>query len=119
MTHVLVQDNACVPFVVDQHPVGAFGTDAADKSFRVAVCPGTTGRAFNDVNTLGSEHGAPPIPRRHTHQTGAPKPPEPLLHYPRNDRFITRGTDAPLRPEGAQTKHSCVIGKAYVLREPF
>ena len=49
MTHVLVQDGLCVSFVVDQHPVGAFGADAADKSFRVAVCPGRMGRIFTTV----------------------------------------------------------------------
>jgi hypothetical protein len=46
MAHVLVKDGAGVSFVVDQHPVGAFSAHAADKPFRVAVCPGATGRTF-------------------------------------------------------------------------
>jgi hypothetical protein len=57
VAHVLVKDGAGVLFVVDQHPVGAFGADAADESFRVAVRPGTTGRAFDDVDTFGGEDG--------------------------------------------------------------
>lgn len=46
MAHVLVEDGAGVSFVVDQHPVGAFGADAADESFCVAVCPGGYGEGF-------------------------------------------------------------------------
>jgi hypothetical protein len=53
--------------------------------------------------TVMSERGCrsppTPVPQRHTLQTGAPKPPEPVLHYPRNDRFITPGTTAPFRSE--------------------
>ena len=46
MAHVLVQDGVGVSFVVDQDPVGAFGADAADESFRVAVSPGVSGEGF-------------------------------------------------------------------------
>src|SRR5689334_17549822 len=45
--------------------------------------------------TVMSERGCrsppTPVPQRHTLQTGAPKPPEPVLHYP--------GTTASLPPE--------------------
>jgi hypothetical protein len=47
MAHVLVKDGAGVSFVVDQHPVSAFGADAADESFRAAVRPGCRGRALD------------------------------------------------------------------------
>jgi hypothetical protein len=57
MAHVPVQHGVGVSFVVDQHPVGAFGADAADESFRVAVRPGCPGRAFDDVDTFGGEDG--------------------------------------------------------------
>jgi hypothetical protein len=35
VAHVLVEDGSGVSFVVDQHPVGAFGADAADEPFRI------------------------------------------------------------------------------------
>ena len=57
MTHVLVQDGLCVSFVVDQQPVGAFGADAADKSFRVAVCPGRARRDLDHGDAFGGEDG--------------------------------------------------------------
>jgi hypothetical protein len=49
MTHVLVQDDAGVPSVVDQHPIGAFGTDAADEPFREAVRPSVRGGIFTTL----------------------------------------------------------------------
>ena len=39
VVHVLVEDGSGVSFVVDQHPVGAFGADAADEPFRITVRP--------------------------------------------------------------------------------
>jgi hypothetical protein len=49
MAHVLVENDAGVSFVVDQQPVGAFGADAADEPFRVAVRPGRTGGIFTTL----------------------------------------------------------------------
>jgi hypothetical protein len=49
MAHVLVENGAGVSFVVDQQPVGAFGADAGDEPFRVAVRPGRTGRDLDHV----------------------------------------------------------------------
>jgi hypothetical protein len=49
MAHVLVDNGAGVSFVVDQQPVGAFGADAGDEPFRVAVRPGRTGRDLDHV----------------------------------------------------------------------
>jgi hypothetical protein len=43
MAQVLVEGGAGVLLVVDQHPVGALGADAADEPFRVAVRPGVRG----------------------------------------------------------------------------
>jgi hypothetical protein len=57
MAHVLVENGAGVSFVVDQQPVGAFGADAADKPFRVAVRPGRTGRDLHNVDAFGGEDG--------------------------------------------------------------
>ncbi len=49
MAHVLVENGAGVSFVVDQQPVGAFGADAADEPFRVAVRPGVRGGIFTTL----------------------------------------------------------------------
>jgi len=57
MVHVLVENGAGVSFVVDQQPVGAFGADAADEPFRVAVRPGRTGRDLHNVDAFGGEDG--------------------------------------------------------------
>jgi hypothetical protein len=43
VANVAVEDAAGVSFVVDQHPVGALGADAADQPFRVAVAWGVRG----------------------------------------------------------------------------
>lgn len=49
VAHVLVEDGSGVSLVVDQHPVGAFGADAADESFRIAVRPGVRGGILTTV----------------------------------------------------------------------
>ena len=46
MAHVLVEDGAGVSLVVDQHPVGAFGADAADESLPRSSSPGAYGEGF-------------------------------------------------------------------------
>ena len=57
MAQVLVENSVGVSFVVDQHPVGALGADAADESFRVAVRPGCAGRDLDHGDGFGAEHG--------------------------------------------------------------
>jgi hypothetical protein len=57
VANVAVEDAAGVSFVVDQHPVGALGADAADEPFRVAVRLGRAGRDLDHVDALGGEHG--------------------------------------------------------------
>ncbi|MGH3785191.1 MAG: hypothetical protein ACRDRG_01260 [Pseudonocardiaceae bacterium] len=42
MADVLIKNSVGVSRVVNQHPVGAFGADAADETFRVAVRPGVS-----------------------------------------------------------------------------
>ena len=55
VAHVLVEDGAGVSFVVDQHPVGALGADAADEPFRIAVRRGRLGMDLDDVDALGAK----------------------------------------------------------------
>jgi hypothetical protein len=50
MAHVLIKDSVGVSLVVAQQLVGAFGTDAAEESFRVAVRLGCAGRDLDDVD---------------------------------------------------------------------
>src|SRR6185312_17173341 len=57
MAHVLLKNSVGVSLVVDQQLVDAFGTDAADEAFRVAVRPGRAGRGLDDVDTYGGEDG--------------------------------------------------------------
>lgn len=57
MAHVLVENGVGMSFMVDQQPVGAFGADAADEPFRVAVRPGRTGRDLHNVDAFGGEDG--------------------------------------------------------------
>jgi hypothetical protein len=57
VAHVLVENGAGVLFVVDQHAVGAFGADAADEPFRVAVRLGCARRDLDDGDGFGAEHG--------------------------------------------------------------
>jgi hypothetical protein len=57
VANVSVEDAAGVSFVVDQHPVGALGADAADEPFCVAVRLGRACRDRDHVDALGGEHG--------------------------------------------------------------
>ena len=57
MVNVLSKNSVGVACVVNQHPVGAFGADAADEPFRVAVCSGRAGRNLDDVDAFGSKDG--------------------------------------------------------------
>jgi len=57
MADVLIKNRVGVSRVVNQHPVGAFGADAADEPFRVAVRPGRAGRSLDDVDAFRSEDG--------------------------------------------------------------
>ena len=43
MADVLIKNSVGVSRMVNQHPVGAFGADAVDEPFRVAVRPGVRG----------------------------------------------------------------------------
>ena len=57
VAHVLVEDGLGVSFVVDQHPVGAFGADAADEPVRIAVRPRRPRRDLDHGNAFGAEDG--------------------------------------------------------------
>jgi hypothetical protein len=57
MADVLIKNSVGVSRMVNQHPVGAFGADAADEPFRVAVRPGRAGRNLDDVDAFGGEDG--------------------------------------------------------------
>jgi hypothetical protein len=57
VAHVLVVDGSGVSFVVDQHPVGAFGADAADEPLRITVRPGCARRDLDHGNAFGVEDG--------------------------------------------------------------
>jgi len=57
MAAVLIKNSVGVSRVVNQHPVGAFGADAADEPFRVAVRPGCAGRNLDDVDAFRGEDG--------------------------------------------------------------
>jgi hypothetical protein len=57
MTDVLIKNHVGVACVVNQHSVGAFGADAADEPFRVAVRPGRAGRNLDDIDAFGGEDG--------------------------------------------------------------
>jgi hypothetical protein len=54
---VLSKNTVGVACVVNQHPVGAFGGDAADEPSRVVIRPGRAGRNLDDVNAFGSKDG--------------------------------------------------------------
>jgi hypothetical protein len=56
MADVLIKNHVGVACVVNQHPVGAFGADAADEPFRVAVRPGRARRNLDDVDAFGLDH---------------------------------------------------------------
>ena len=51
------EHGAGVALVVDQHPVGALGPDAADEPFGVAVRPGRPRWGLDDLDAFGGEHG--------------------------------------------------------------
>ena len=55
VAYVLVEDGAGVLFVVDQRPVGAFFTDAADESFCIAVGSRCAGRDLDYVEPFGDK----------------------------------------------------------------
>jgi len=57
VAHVLVEDGSGVSFVVDQHPVGAFGADAANEPFRITVRPGRPRMDLDHGNAFGAEDG--------------------------------------------------------------
>jgi hypothetical protein len=57
VAHVLVEDGSGVSFVVDQHPVGACGADAADEPLRITVRPGRPRRDLDRGNAFGVEDG--------------------------------------------------------------
>jgi hypothetical protein len=57
VAHVLVEDGSGVSFVVDRHPVGAFGADAADEPLRITVRPGCARRDLDHGNAFGVEVG--------------------------------------------------------------
>jgi hypothetical protein len=53
---VLAESGAGVSFVVDQHAVGAFGSDAADEPFGVTVGPRSLRWGPDHLDALGGEH---------------------------------------------------------------
>src|SRR5919198_979714 len=54
---VFAEDLPRVPFAVEQQPVGALLSDAADEPFRVAVRPGCPWRDLDDLHRFGGEDG--------------------------------------------------------------
>ena len=52
----LIKHRDGVAFVVDEHSVGAFGSDAAHESFGVAVGSGSAWWDLHDVDVLRGEH---------------------------------------------------------------
>jgi len=56
MALVFAEYGTGVSFVVDQHPVGALGPDAADEAFRVTVRLRGPRRRANDRHRFGGEH---------------------------------------------------------------
>jgi hypothetical protein len=57
VAHVPVKNSSGVSFVVDQQSVGAFGADAADEPFRVAVRLGRPRRDLDHGDAYGAEDG--------------------------------------------------------------
>jgi hypothetical protein len=53
---ICVEDRDGVRLVVDQHPVGALLSDAADEPLGVAVRPRRAGRDLDDLHVLAREH---------------------------------------------------------------
>jgi hypothetical protein len=57
VTFVRAEHATRVTLVVDQHPVGVFGADAADEPFGIAVRPRRPGWDLDDLHVLSGEHG--------------------------------------------------------------
>jgi hypothetical protein len=57
VTLVRAEDGTGMTLVVDQHPVGALGPDAADEPFRETVRAWRAGWGLDDLDVLGGEHG--------------------------------------------------------------
>ena len=57
VTLVGAQHSTGVTIVVDQHPVGALGSDTADEPLRIAVRARRAPWRLDDLNTLSGEHG--------------------------------------------------------------
>jgi hypothetical protein len=55
MTGVLAEDRPQVPFVVDEHPVGALGSCGAYPPLGIAIGPGRPGRSLHDLHALAGE----------------------------------------------------------------
>jgi hypothetical protein len=56
VTLVLAKDATSVALVVDQHSVGALGSNAANESFRVAVRPRHPRWSPDYIHAFGGEH---------------------------------------------------------------
>jgi hypothetical protein len=56
VAHVSIKNSLGVSLVVDQQSVGAFGADAADESFRIAVRPGPARRDLDHGDAFGGQH---------------------------------------------------------------
>jgi hypothetical protein len=57
VTLVRDQHGTGVALVVDQHPVGALGADAADEPLGITVRPRRSRWGLDDLDVLGHEHG--------------------------------------------------------------
>jgi hypothetical protein len=57
VAHVPVKNSVGVSLVVDQQSVGAFGADASNEPFRVAVRPGRPRRDLDHGDVFGGEDG--------------------------------------------------------------
>jgi hypothetical protein len=49
--YVLSHNDAKVPFAGDQHPVGHLGPGGEHEPFGIGVCPGTSGRDLDRLDT--------------------------------------------------------------------
>src|SRR4051794_41900238 len=57
MALVVVKDGTGVSFVIDQHPIGALGADAADEPLGIAICLWCPGRDLDYIDAVGGEDG--------------------------------------------------------------
>jgi hypothetical protein len=55
VAHVLVKNSSGLSLVVDQQSVGAFGADASNEPFRVAVRPGRPRRDLDHGDVFGAK----------------------------------------------------------------